>query len=68
MYEDVSRLLGLEGFVVTGVRDRGDGLDLEVELVAAAGCCPGCGRASCELKERVGPRNSVPFNLDRLRL
>ncbi len=52
MYEDVSRLLGLEGFVVTAVRDWGDGLDLEVELVVAAGCCPRCGRASCEVKER----------------
>lgn len=52
MYEDVSRLLGFGGFVVTAVRDWGDGLDLEVEFVAPAGCCPRCGRASCEVKER----------------
>ena len=32
--------------------EEGDRLDLEVELVARAGCCPGCGRASVEVKER----------------
>src|SRR5688500_9989209 len=52
MYEHLSRLLGLEEFAVTAVEERGDELDLEVELVARAGCCPRCGRASCEVKER----------------
>ena len=52
MYEQLSALLGLEGFIVTAVEERGDELDLEVELVAAGGCCPGCRRASCEVKER----------------
>jgi transposase len=37
---------------VRGVIERGDRLDLEVELVARAGCCPDCGRASLEVKER----------------
>jgi transposase len=52
MQEQLSGLLGLEGFSVTLVEERGDELDLEVELVAQAGCCPRCGRASCEVKER----------------
>jgi transposase len=52
MYEQLSGLLGLEGFTVTSVEERGDELDLEVELVAGGGCCPRCGRASCEVKER----------------
>ncbi len=52
MYEQLSGLLGLEGLIVTSVAERGDELDLEVELVAAGGCCPGCGRGSCEVKER----------------
>ena len=48
MYEQLSGLLGLEGFRVTSVEERGDELDLEVELVAAGGCCRACGRGSCE--------------------
>jgi transposase len=52
MYEDLSRLLGLEGFVVTAVVERGGELDLEVELATTAACCPACGRACCEVKER----------------
>jgi hypothetical protein len=40
MFEEVSRLLGLDGFVVVGVDARGDELDLGVELVAAVGICP----------------------------
>jgi transposase len=52
MHEQLSGLLGLEGFMVMSVETRGDELDLEVELVAAGGCCPGCGRGSCEVKER----------------
>jgi transposase len=52
MLEELSRLLGLDGFVVQAVRERGDELDLEVELVAAAAVCPACGRVSMEVKER----------------
>lgn len=52
MREQLSGLLGLEGFTVMSVEGRGDELELEVELVTAGGCCPGCGRASSEVKER----------------
>ena len=52
MQADLSRLVGLEGFEVKRVIEDGDRLDLEVELVARAGCCPGCGRASLDVKER----------------
>src|SRR5256885_16482206 len=52
MYEQLSGLLGLGGLIVTSVAERGDELDLEVELVAAGGCCPGCGQGRCEVKER----------------
>jgi transposase len=52
MFEEVSRLLGLDGFVVVGVDARGDELDLGVELVAAVGICPYCDRGSVEVKER----------------
>jgi hypothetical protein len=49
MRDDLSRLVGLEGFEVKRVIDR---LDLEVELVARAGCCPRCGRGSVDVKDR----------------
>ncbi len=52
MLEELSRLLGLDGFAVTQVRERADELDLEVELVVATAACPACGRASMEVKER----------------
>jgi transposase len=52
MQDHVSRLAGLEGFEVKGVIEEGDRLDLEVELVARAGCCPRCGRASLDVKDR----------------
>jgi hypothetical protein len=52
MQHELTRLVGLEGFEVKGVIEVGDQLDLEVELVARAGLCPGCGRASLEVKER----------------
>src|SRR5436190_4222491 len=52
MFEDLSRLLGLEGLTVTAVVERGGELDLEVELATPAGCCPCCGRGRCEVKER----------------
>lgn len=44
MYEQATRLLGLEGLVVTAVEERGEELELEVELLARAGCCRACGR------------------------
>ena len=52
MRDDLSRLVGLEGFEVKRVLEDGDRLDLEVELVARAGRCPRCGRASLDVKER----------------
>ena len=52
MQDDLTRLVGLEGFVVKRVSEVGDRLDLEVELVARAGLCPHCARPSIEVKER----------------
>jgi transposase len=52
MQDDLTRLVGLEGFEVKRVVEVGDGLDLEVELVARTGCCPRCARASVEVKDR----------------
>ena len=52
MQDDLTRLVGLEGFVVNRVVEVGDELDLEVELVARAALCPRCGRGSLEVKER----------------
>ena len=67
MQEQLSGLLGLEGFTVTSVAERGDELDLEVELVAAAAVCPACGRANVEVKERPIVRvRDLPIRLDRL--
>jgi hypothetical protein len=52
MQDDVSRLLGIEGMAVTGVADYGWWIELEVELVACAGCCRWCGRGSLKVKAR----------------
>src|SRR5687767_7254575 len=52
MPDEGSRLLGLDGVAVTAVHEVGDELDLEVELVARAGLCPHCARASLVVKER----------------
>jgi len=52
MQDDVSRLLGIEGMVVTGVADHGWWLELGVELETPAGCCRWCGRGSLAVKER----------------
>jgi hypothetical protein len=52
MQDDVSRLVGIDGLVVTGVADHGWWLELEVELVGQAGCCRRCGRGSLMVKER----------------
>jgi transposase len=52
MLEELSRVLGLDGFAVRGVTERGSELDLEVELVATIALCPACARPSAEIKER----------------
>jgi transposase len=52
MQDHGSRLVGLDGMAVRSVDEVGDQLDLEVELVAHAGCCPGCGRGSLTVKDR----------------
>ena len=52
MQDDLSRVVGLAGLEVKHVIEEGDRLDLEVEPVARAGCCPRCGRASLDVKDR----------------
>ena len=53
MQDDVSRLVGIEGMVVTGVaRASVGGLEIEVECTAAVACCRWCGVASLQVKER----------------
>jgi hypothetical protein len=52
MPDEGSRLLRLDGVAVTAVHEVGDELELEVELVARAGLCPHCVRASLVIKER----------------
>lgn len=46
MQDQVSRLVGLDGFVVKGVVEVGGQLDLQVELVAREKACRHCGAAS----------------------
>lgn len=52
MLDDVSRLVGIDGLVVTGVIELREQLELEVELVLGAGCCRWCGRGSLKVKDR----------------
>jgi transposase len=52
MRDHGSRLVGLDGMAVRAVCEVGDQLDLEVELIARAGCCLGCGRGSLTVKDR----------------
>lgn len=52
MRDEVNRLLGLEGFTVSAVEERGGTLEIEVELAVAAAVCARCGRGSIEVKER----------------
>jgi zinc-finger of transposase IS204/IS1001/IS1096/IS1165 len=47
-----TRLVGLDGLVVTGVQRVGEQLDLQVELLARAACCPHCGGSELRVKER----------------
>ena len=43
MQDDLSHLVGRQGFEVKRVIEVGDQLDLEVELVARGGCSPTVG-------------------------
>jgi transposase len=52
MQDHGSRLVGLDGFEVTRVIERGGQLDLEVELTARANCCPRCGQVSVTVQDR----------------
>ncbi|MBV9536624.1 MAG: ISL3 family transposase [Solirubrobacterales bacterium] len=53
MQDHVSRLLGLDGFVVSGVEEARDQLDLQVELIAGAlVTCPYCQGVEVRIKER----------------
>lgn len=52
MQDDVSRLVGIDGLVVTDVVDHGWWLELGVELVGRAACCRWCGRGSLTVKDR----------------
>lgn len=53
MQDHVSRLLGLDGFVVTGIEEAGGQLDLQVELPGGAlVTCPHCGGVEVRIKER----------------
>jgi transposase len=53
MQDHVSRLLGLDGFVVTGIEAAGEQLDLQVELLAGGlVVCPYCGGVEVGIKER----------------
>lgn len=52
MEAEVTRILGLQELVVTAVHERGEELELSVESQLAAACCPHCGQASVESKER----------------
>jgi transposase len=52
MRDEVNRLLGLEGFEVSAVEERGGVLEVEVERSVAAAVCARCGRGSVEVKDR----------------
>jgi transposase len=52
MQDHVSRLVGLDALAVRDVVEVGDCLELEVETVARAGCCPRCGCVSIDVKDR----------------
>src|ERR1700733_10939758 len=52
MRDELSRLVGLDGVVVTGVVEVGRQFEIEVELVTEVACCRWCGRVSLGAKER----------------
>jgi transposase len=53
MPDDVSRVLGIDGMVVTSVADHGWSIEVGVELAAMAGCWRWCGRGSLTIKDRA---------------
>jgi transposase len=52
MQDHATRLVGLDGLVVTGVQRTGEQFDLQVELLARATGCPHCGGVDVLVKER----------------
>ncbi len=52
MFEQLSRVLGLDGLAVTAVRERAEELEVEVELIVVASSCRLCGGSELEVKER----------------
>ena len=52
MQDHATCLIGLEGFVVTGVQRAGEQLDLQVELLARPAGCRHCGGGEVRVKER----------------
>ena len=69
MFEQLSRVLGLDGFTVTAVEERADELDVELELVAVATSCRLCGCDQVEVKERPRVRvRDLPMSGRRVRL
>jgi transposase len=52
MQDHATRLVGLQGFVVTEVQRVGERLDLQVELLARAAACVHCGGVDVRVKER----------------
>jgi transposase len=69
MFEQLSRVLGLDGLTVTAVRERGDELDVELELVAVASSCRLCGGGRVEVKERPRVRvRDLPLSGRRVTL
>ena len=52
MQDHATRLVGLQGFVVTEVQRVGEQLDLQVELLARAAGCPHCGGSELRVKDR----------------
>jgi transposase len=52
MQDHATRLVGLDGLVVTEVQQAGEQFDLQVELLARATVCPRCGGVEVRIKER----------------
>src|SRR4051812_28310456 len=52
MQDHATRLVGLDGLVVTEVQRTGEQFDLQVELLARATGCPHCGGSEVRVKER----------------